>query len=95
MIMTRRPTHPGRVLKYDVLEPMNITVTAAAKMLRVSRKTVSELINERIALSPDMAVRISIATNTTPEGWMNMQTKLDLWLASQKSMKVDQFPKAG
>jgi addiction module HigA family antidote len=95
MIMTRRPTHPGRVLKYDVLEPMNITVTAAAKMLRVSRKTVSELINERIALSPDMAVRISIATNTTPEGWMNMQTKLYLWLASQKSMKVDQFPKAG
>jgi addiction module antidote protein, HigA family len=95
MIMTRRPTHPGRVLKYDVLEPMNITVTAAAKMLRVSRKTVSELINERIALSPDMAVRISIATNTTPEGWMNMQTKLDLWLASKKSMKVAHFPKAG
>jgi len=67
MIIKRKPTHPGILLKEDVLKPLGLTITDAAKDLGVSRKSLSELINERISLSPDMAVRISKATKTSPE----------------------------
>ena len=79
----RKPTHPGAVLLEDVIKPLNLTVTDAAKMLGVSRKALSELVNEKAALSPDMALRIAKATNTSPESWMNMQQKLTLWEAEQ------------
>ena len=88
MVTKRKPTHPGLVLKYDVLEPLNLTVTEAARHLGVTRKTLSELINCRAALSPEMAIRIGKATGTTPESWLNMQAKLDLWLAQQHAPRV-------
>lgn len=81
--MTRKPTHPGEVFLKDVLEPLNVTITDAAKMLGVTRKALSEFVNEKSALSPEMAIRIAKATNTTPESWMMMQMKLTMWLASQ------------
>ena len=81
--MTRKPTHPGVVFYEDVMKPLNLSVTKTAKMLGVSRKTLSEFINEKSSLSPEMALRISIATGTTAESWLNMQQKLTLWLASQ------------
>lgn len=80
----RKPTHPGEVLLEDVIRPLGITITAAAQKLGVSRKTLSELVNQRSALSPEMSLRISEATGTSPESWLNMQTKLDLWIALQK-----------
>lgn len=80
---TRKPTHPGEILREDVIKPLGLTVTQAAKDLGVSRKTLSELINQRAALSPEMALRIAKATHTSPESWLNMQTKLDLWNALQ------------
>ena len=89
--MTRKPTHPGEVFLKDVLEPLNVTITDAAKMLGVTRKALSEFVNEKSALSPEMAMRIAKATNTTPESWMMMQMKLTMWLASQhepKNVKV-------
>ena len=92
--MTRKPTHPGEVFLKDVLEPLNVTITDAAKMLGVTRKTLSEFVNEKSALSPEMAIRIAKATNTTPESWMMMQMKLTMWLASQhepKNVKVTCF----
>ncbi len=92
MIPKRKPTHPGIVLKEDVLIPLGITVTNAAKDLGITRKTLSEFINAKSSLSPDMAVRISKATNTSPESWMNMQVKLDLWKAQTKKTKVTPFP---
>lgn len=82
--MTRRkPTHPGEILREDVIKPLGLTVTQAARDLGVSRKTLSELINQKAALSSEMALRIAKATNTSPESWLNMQTKLDLWNALQ------------
>lgn len=81
--MTRKPTHPGTVFYEDVMKPLNLSVTNTAKMLGVSRKTLSEFINEKSSLSPEMALRISIATGTSAESWMNMQQKLTLWLAAQ------------
>ena len=91
--MTRKPTHPGTVFLEDVMKPLNLTVTEAARMLGVSRKTLSEFVNEKASLSPDMALRISIATNTSVESWMNMQQKLTLWKArTHKPENVIPFP---
>ena len=90
--MTRKPVHPGNVLKEDVIAPLGLTVTEAAEDLGVSRKALSELINEKSSLSPDMAIRIARATNTSPESWLNMQSKLDLWKSEQKEFKVIPFP---
>ena len=84
----RKPTHPGQVLWADVLEPLGLTVTEAAQKLGVTRKTLSALINGRAALSPEMAVRIARATCTSPESWLIMQTRLDLWEAQQKPLDV-------
>lgn len=81
--MTRKPTHPGTVFLEDVMKPLNLSVTKTAQLLGVSRKALSEFINEKSSLSPDMALRISIATGTSAESWMNLQLKLTLWLAEQ------------
>lgn len=83
-MIKRKPTHPGEVLLEDVIKPLGITITEAAQKLGVSRKTLSELINQKSSLSPEMALRISEATKTSPESWLNMKTKLDLWNALQK-----------
>lgn len=83
--MTRKPTHPGNVFLEDYMKPLNLSVTDAAHMLGVTRKTLSEFVNEKASLSPEMAIRISKATNTSAESWMNMQQKLTLWNASQNA----------
>lgn len=85
--MTRRPTHPGTVFLEDVMKPMKLSVTDAARMLGVSRKALSEFVNEKASLSPEMAIRISKATDTSVESWMNMQQKLTLWKAYRHEPK--------
>jgi addiction module HigA family antidote len=95
MTTRRKPTHPGRVLKYDVIKPLGLSVTAAASKLGVTRKALSELLNEHAAMSPMMAVRVAQATNTTAESWLNMQVKLDLWEAEQKAPQVQRLEPAG
>ena len=81
----RKPTHPGEILLEDVLKPLNLSISEAAKRLGVSRKTLSEIANQRAGISPVMAIRIAFATNTTPESWVRMQGKYDLWLASKET----------
>ncbi len=93
MIYQRKPTHPGEVFREDVIKPLGLTVTEAAKKLGVTRKTLSELINCKASLSPEMAVRISKATKTSPESWLYMQAKLDLWKVEQKPTRVEEFNK--
>ena len=85
--MTRKPTHPGAVLREDVMAPLGISVTETAKRLGVSRKQLSLFINEKASLSPEMAIRIAEATGTSVESWMAMQTKLSIWEASQDKPK--------
>ena len=75
----RKPTHPGEVLRADVLPGLDMSQTEFAKRLGVSRLSVSELLLEKRGLSPDMAIRIGKLTNTTPESWLRMQEALDLW----------------
>ena len=77
------PPHPGEVLRELCLEPLGISVTAAAKGLGVSRKTLSAILNGRAGISPEMAVRLSIAFETSSESWLNQQSQYDLWQAEQ------------
>jgi addiction module HigA family antidote len=79
----RKPTHPGEVLREDVLPALRMSQTEFAKRLGVSRLSVSELLLEKRALSADMALRIAKLTNTTPESWLRMQEALDLWELEQ------------
>jgi len=69
------PPHPGEIIKTLCLEPLKITVTDAAKALGVSRKTLSAILNGRAGISPEMAVRLSIAFETSAESWLNQQTR--------------------
>lgn len=91
MIGKRKPTHPGEVLREDIIKSLGLTVTEAAQCLGVTRKTLSALINCKASLSPEMAVRIGKATKTSPESWLYMQAKLDLWNAARKSPKVKEL----
>ena len=77
------PPHPGEVIKELCLEPLGISGTAAAKGLGVSRKTLSALLNGRAGVSPEMAIRLSIAFDTSAESWLNQQSQYDLWQAEQ------------
>lgn len=77
------PPHPGQVLKQLCLEPLGLTVTRTAEALGVSRKTLSAILNERAGISPEMAVRLSIAFGTSSESWLNQQVQYDLWQAEQ------------
>ena len=83
----RSPNHPGGILCRQYLEPLGLTVSELAKILGVSRKTVSKIINERGSISADMALRLSQAFNTTPQLWLNLQQNYDLWHAVQDSVK--------
>ena len=81
--ITRQPTHPGDIIKFDYLEPLALKVTALAERLGVSRKTLSTIINRRAGVTPDMALRLSLAFKTSPELWLNLQRAYDLWAARQ------------
>jgi addiction module HigA family antidote len=79
----RKPTHPGAMLREDVLPALHMTQGEFAKRLGVSRLSVSDLLHEKRCLSADMAVRIGKLTNTTPESWLRMQEAVDLWELEQ------------
>ncbi len=81
----RPPTHPGNILKHHYLLPLKLNVAQLAAMLKVSRKTLSKIVNQRGAVTPDMALRLSRAFKTTPELWLNLQQTYDLWRISHNS----------
>jgi addiction module HigA family antidote len=83
------PPHPGEVLRELCIEPLGITVTDAARSLGVSRKTLSAILNERAGISPEMAIRLSKAFDTTAESWLNQQMQYDLWVTSQSLGEID------
>ncbi len=86
--MIHKPTPSGCMVKTLCLEPLNLPVTEAAKALKVSRPTLSKLINGKISISPEMAVRLSIVFNTSEEFWINLQAGYDIWLANKKRKKL-------
>lgn len=88
------PPHPGEIIRDQCLEPLGLTITAAAKGLGVTRKALSELLNGHSGMSPEMAIRLSKAFGSSPETWLRLQMQYDLWLAEQRSdnIKVMRFP---
>jgi addiction module HigA family antidote len=82
------PPHPGEVLRELCLKPLGLTVTQAARALDVSRKTLSGIVNGHAGISPEMAVRLSLAFGTTAESWMNQQTQYDLWHIARRTKKL-------
>lgn len=86
------PPHPGEIIKELCLEPLGLTVTDAAQALGVSRKTLSTIVNGKAGISPEMAVRLSIAFNTSSESWLNQQMQYDLWQAEQHRNELQVTP---
>ena len=85
---TIRPTHPGEMLREDFLPDYGLTVKGLAEGIGVSRQTVNELLRERRALSPEMALRLSCLFGNSAEFWLNAQRAVDLWEASRAIKKV-------
>lgn len=75
----RRPTHPGAILREDVLPATNLTQGEFAARLGVSRRTINEILQERRPVTVDMAHRLSRALGTSPEVWLRMQQDVDIW----------------
>ncbi len=89
-MLMHNPPHPGEVLRQLCLEPLGLSVTDAAKGLGVSRKTLSAILNGRAGISPEMAVRLSLAFGRSSESWLNQQIQYDLWQAEKgrKNLRV-------
>ena len=94
--MMHDPSHPGEVIKHDCIEALKLTVTDAADHLGVSRKALSELINGKSGVSPEMAIRLEKAGWGTADTWLRMQMQFDLWQARKKAgkLKVKRFEEA-
>lgn len=90
--MIHNPKHPGRLVKSLCLDPLGLSVTEAAKALKVSRPTLSKLLNGRISISPEMAIRLSVVFSTSDKLWVDLQAGYDLWKAQQKKSKLHLKP---
>ena len=82
------PPHPGGIVKRECLEPLGLSVTKAAQGLGVSRQALSELVNEKTAVSVEMAIRLSKAFGSSPETWLGLQTAYDLWQARGRASQL-------
>lgn len=89
--MNRQPTHPGVVLKMDIMKPLGLPIALAADKLGVDRQKLNRVLTGKSRLTADLAVKIGLATNTSPESWMNMQSKYDLYQAMQNKHNVESF----
>ena len=86
------PPHPGEIIKGLWLDPMGVTITEAAKAIGVSRKTLSKIINKKAGISPEMALRLSIALGSSPESWLKHQMSFDLWKVKKNREQLDVQP---
>ena len=84
----RRPTHPGAILREDVLPALEMTQGEFAERLGISRLSVSQLLHEKRSMTPEMAARVGRLLNTTPESWLRMQEAVDLWEVQQQPEKL-------
>src|SRR3990167_7444210 len=86
--MMYNPPIPGEFIREICIEPLGLTVTEVAENLGGSSKTLSQLLNGKAGISPEMALRLAKAFNTTPESWLTQQMHYDLWKAKQKSKRL-------
>ena len=91
----KNPAHPGLVIRVDCLEPFGLSVTDGAGILGVSRSALSNLVNKKADLSWDMAIRLSKAFGSTPEGWMRIQFQYDAAKVKERAKKIRVKPFEG
>ena len=84
----KNPPHPGRLIRHACLDPLGLSVTAAAEVLDVARPTLSKVINGRAAVSPEMAIRLEKAFGGTADAWLRMQTAFDLAQARRQDSEI-------
>ena len=90
---SRAPTHPGAILREDVLPALNITVTAAAEQLQITRQQLHRVLAEESGISPEMALRLGKFCGNGPRLWIRMQEAFDLWHAQQRiGAEIDKIP---
>ncbi|MBI4967607.1 MAG: HigA family addiction module antidote protein [Rhodospirillales bacterium] len=87
-MLMRHPPHPGHVIRRQCLEPLGLTVTEAAAGLGVSRNTLSMLLNGRLGISPEMAIRLAQGFGGSPESWLQQQMQYDLAAARERVGKI-------
>ncbi len=78
------PPHPGLILLEDCIKPLGFSISAFALRIGTSRKNLSEIVNGKVGISPEMALRLSKALGTSAQFWLNMQQAYDLWHAKQR-----------
>lgn len=88
----KKPPHPGRSIRHACMEPLDLSVTEASKILGVSRATLSNVINGHSAISPEMAIRLAKAFGGKPETWLKQQLAYDLALAKAKEKTIKVLP---
>ncbi len=86
--MMHNPPHPGEIVKKMLIDNTNLTITGAAAALGIGRVSLSKIINGHSGISPEMAVRLSIALNTSSKMWLGMQEAYDLWQAEKYRSKL-------
>lgn len=84
----KTPVHPGRVVRFDCLEPLGLSVTAGSKVLGVSRQALNNIVNGKSGISPEMAIRLTKAFGGTEETWLRMQLAYDLAAARKNESKI-------
>ena len=84
----KNPPHPGRSVRTACLEPLGLSVTEGAKVLGVTRQTLTKVVNGKSGISPEMAIRLSKAFGSTPETWLRMQTAYDLACAMREESRI-------
>ncbi|MDQ6866897.1 MAG: HigA family addiction module antitoxin [Pseudomonadota bacterium] len=84
----KNPPHPGRIVRQECIEPLGLSVTDGAKALGVSRNALSELLNERRGISPEMAIRLSKAFGSAPETWAGLQLDYDMAQAMKTADRI-------
>jgi addiction module HigA family antidote len=84
----KNPPHPGRLIKHECLEPLDLSITRAADILGVTRLTLSNLVNGKNGVSPEMAIRLSKAFGSSPEVWLGLQMDYVLAQAEKKASRI-------
>ena len=92
MMKMHNPPHPGEIIKGLWLDPMGVSITEAAQAMAISRKTLSKIVNGRGRVTPEIAVRLSLALGSSAESWLSHQAAYDLWELEQHPDNVRVVP---
>lgn len=94
-IRMKNPAHPGGFIKHEIIEPLKLTVTAAAQALGVTRAALSTMLNERASLSPEMALRVEKAFGVSMDTLMRMQNSFDIAQTRKREAEIKVVPFSG